>query len=93
MSKKLYQIKTITSRYPEDFDGKVNAAIRNGWFLENRYSAPLEERGERYPVFIADLRRYEVPADEPEAITFYPPPEREKVVFGTLEDEEDDEKI
>lgn len=92
MSKKLYQIKTITSRFPDDFDEKVNSAIRRGWFLENRYSAPVEERGERYPVFIADLRRYEVPEDEPSAITFYPPLEREKVVFGTLEDDDDEEE-
>lgn len=63
MSKKLYQIKTIVEADERDFDLKVNEAIREGWFLENRYSAPYEAKGERYPMFIADLRRYEVPAE------------------------------
>lgn len=63
MPKKLYQIKTIVEPDERDFDMKVNEAIRAGWFLENRYSAPYEAKGERYPMFIADLRRYEVPAE------------------------------
>ena len=58
MSKKLYQIKTIVEADERVFDDKVNTAIRDGWFLEKRYSAPYEAKGERYPMFIADLRKY-----------------------------------
>lgn len=63
MSKKIYRIKTIVEQDARVFDTVVNEAIADGWFLEKRYSAPLEEKGERRPLFIADLRRYEAQAE------------------------------
>lgn len=61
--KKRKQIKTIATSLVqadvacEAFDNEVNEALREGWFLDKRYTLPSRHNGV-HTVLIAELQRY-----------------------------------
>lgn len=61
------QIKTIQVRrdHSGDFDEKVNAALREGWELKERFLAPAADTTtlSYHPIFVAYLEK-EVPDAE-----------------------------
>lgn len=65
--KKHKQIKTIAQKlnttqntdfHTDKFDRAVNEALRDGWFLDKRYTLPARTE-DKYSMLIAELQRFE----------------------------------
>ena len=59
---KILQIRTISHDDERRFDADVNEALRDGWYIEKRYTVVVSG-----PLFVAEMRRY-IDADSGEVI-------------------------